>query len=114
MILMNKTSAWERQYDHLRQRLAAIGYISQGSAIDRSTVKGGSSGYQWTRKVAQKTVTVSLSREQFALMKAAIQNERQLWKIIRQMEKISRQILFQNTPDTRRRKPLSRKVLGLI
>src|SRR5438445_2935752 len=106
--------ALNRQYDRLRQRLARIGYISQGSVLVRSVATSGRSGYQWTRKVAQKTITVSLSRYQFVAMKEAIQNERKLWNTIRQMEKVSRQILFASLPDTRRRKRLAKKVLGLI
>jgi len=90
------------------------GYISQGSVLARSVATSGRSGYQWTRKVAQKTITVSLSRYQFVAMKEAIQNERKLWNTIRQMEKVSRQILFASLPDTRRRKRLAKKVLGLI
>ena len=107
-------AAWKREYDRLRKSLAQIGYISQGSVLERSVATSGRSGYQWTRKVAQKTITVSLSRQQFAALKQAIQNERKLWKTIQQMEKVSRQILFASLPDTRRRKRLARKVLGLI
>ena len=105
---------WERQYERLRQRLAQTGYISQGSVLDRSTLKSARSGYQWTRKVAKKTITVSLSPEQFQSLKQAIENERQLWKTIAQMERLSRQIIFETAPDTRRRKRLPKKVLGLI
>jgi len=104
----------EREYQRLRQSLAHIGYISQGSVLDRSTLKPHRSGYQWTRKVAGKTVTVSLSAEQFQSLKQAVENERKLWKTIQRMEKVSRQILFGILPDTRRRKRLGKKVLGLI
>ncbi len=117
----------EKQYDRLRKSLAHIGYISQGSVLARSVATSGRSGYQWTRKVAQKTITVSLSRQQFVAMKEAVQNERKLWNTIRQMqnerklwntirqmETLSRQILFASLPDTRRRKRLAKKVLGLI
>lgn len=104
----------EEQYDRLRKSLAQIGYISQGSVLARSVATSGRSGYQWTRKVAQKTITVSLSRQQFAAMKQAVQNERKLWNTIQQMEKVSRQILFASLPDTRRRKRLAKKVLGTI
>jgi hypothetical protein len=107
-------AALEKQYNRLRQSLAQTGYISQGSVLARSVATSGRSGYQWTRKVAQKTVSVALSEQQFAALKQAIQNERKLWKTIRQMEKISRQILFGTLPDTRRRKRLPKKVLGLI
>ena len=106
--------ALEEQYDRLRKSLAQIGYISQGSVLARSVATSGRSGYQWTRKVAQKTITVSLSRQQFAAMKQAVQNERKLWNTIQQMEKVSRQILFASLPDTRRRKRLAKKVLGTI
>ena len=104
----------EQQYDRLRKSLAQTGYISQGSVLARSVATSGRSGFQWTRKVAQKTITVSLSRQQFVAMKQAVQNERKLWKTIQQMEKVSRQILFASLPDTRRRKRLAKKVLGLI
>jgi type II secretory pathway component PulJ len=104
----------EGQYDRLRKSLARIGYISQGSVLQRSVATSGRSGYQWTRKQARKTITVSLSREQFEAMKQAVTNERALWKTIQQMEKLSRQILFQSLPDTRRRKRLGKRVLGLI
>ena len=107
-------SALERHYGRLRKSLAQIGYISQGSVVDRSTLKSPRYGYQWTRKVAQKTITVSLSAEQFEALSLAIENERKLWKLIREMEKVSRQILFGNLPDTRRRKRLAKKVLGTI
>src|SRR6266403_571931 len=107
-------AALEQQFDRLRKSLAQIGYISQGSVLARSVATSGRSGYQWTRKVAQKTITVSLSRQQFVAMKQAVQNERKLWNTIQQMEKVSRQILFASLPDTRRRKRLARKVLGVI
>ena len=107
-------AARKREYDRLRKSLAQIGYISQGSVLERSVATSGRSGYQWTRKVAQKTITVSLSQEQFKALKEAVQNERKLWQTIQQMEKVSRRILFASLPDTRRRKPLAKKVLGLV
>ena len=107
-------AALEEQYDRLRKSLAQVGYISQGSVLARSVATSGRSGYQWSRKVAQKTITVSLSRQQFAAMKQAVQNERKIWNTIQQMEKVSRQILFASLPDTRRRKRLAKKVLGTI
>ena len=72
------------------------GYISHGSVLDRSTLRPPRSGYQWTRKVARKTITVALSPEQFQFLRKAIQNGRNLQKTIGKMERLSRQILFQN------------------
>lgn len=104
----------QRQYQRLSDSLAGIGYISQGSVLDRSTLHRPRSGYQWTRKVATKTITVALSRDQFLSLRKAVQNRRRLQRTITQMEKLSRQILFGSVPDTHRRKSLPKKVLGLI
>jgi hypothetical protein len=108
------SDALHRQYQRLAHSLAGIGYISQGSVLDRSALRPPRSGYQWTRKVAQKTITVALSQEQFQSLKKAIANRRTLEKTITQMEKISRQILFETLPDTNRRKRLPKKVFGTV
>lgn len=100
-------------YRRLCQSLARTGYISQGSVQQRSVAASGRSGYQWTRKVAQKTVSVALSAEQFEAMQAAVANERKLWKTLQEMERVSRRIIFASVSDTRRRKRLSKTVLGL-
>jgi hypothetical protein len=116
MALMNEKtqtlSRLEWQYETLRQPLGQIGYISQGSVQDRTARQGGGAGYQWTRKVAQKTVTVSLTAEQFAQLKEAIRNYRRLRQKLRQMEKLSRRIIFQSAPHPSRCKHLSQSVLG--
>ena len=104
----------ERQYDRLRRQLSHLGWISQGSVQDRTARKGGGVGYQWTRKVAAKTVTVALTQEQFRKMRQAVGNYRQLRLLLKEMEKISRSLIFQTTPHTARRKKLSRKVLGTM
>jgi hypothetical protein len=79
-----------------------------------TALTSGRSGFQWTRKVAQKTVSLALSRDQFAALRQAVSNRRKLRKTLQQMERVSRQIIFTSAPDTRRRKRLSRKVLGTI
>lgn len=110
----NSITSWQRQYDRLCRRLSHLGWISQGSVQDRTNRKGGGVGYQWTRKVAAKTVTVALTQEQFSKMRQAIANYRQLRLLLKQMEKLSRSIIFQTAPHTTRHKRLSRKVLGTL
>src|SRR5215813_7755786 len=110
---ISATSA-QRQFERRRHQLTRLGYISQGSVQDRSARKGGGAGYQWTRKVAQKTVTVSLTPEQFLQMKLATSNYRKLRQQIKQMEALSRNIIFQKAPHPARRKKLSPKVLGTM
>ena len=61
-----------------------------------------------------RSITVALGPEQFHSLRQAINNRRQPEKTIREMEKVSRRILFESLPDTRRRKPLPKNVLGLI
>lgn len=102
----------QRQYEQLRQPLGQIGLISQGSVQDRTARRGGGAGYQWTRKVQQKTVTVSLTSEQFAKMKEAVGNYRRVRRQLRDLEKLSRRIIFQGLPHPSRRTRLSQKVLG--
>jgi hypothetical protein len=117
MVWMNKKlpppAQWQRQYDQLRRPLSQLGYISQGSVQDRTARQGGGAGYQWTRKVAQKTVTVALTQAQFGKLKAAISNYRKLRQQLRQMEQISRRIIFESAPHANRRKRLSQRVLGI-
>ena len=87
-----------REYARLCQSLSLLGYISQGSVQDRTARKGGGAGYQWTRKVARKTVTVSLTAQQFIEMKEAVGNYRLLRQQLRKMESHSRRIIFQSNP----------------
>ena len=112
---MNKKppiSQLQRQYRQLCRPLGKMGLISQGSVQDRTTRRGGGAGYQWTRKVDQKTITVSLTSEQFLKMKRAVANYRALRRQLRELEKLSRLIIFQSAPHPTRRKRLSQKVLG--
>ena len=100
-------------YRQLQRQLAKVGYVSQGSVFERAPGQQGSR-YVWTRKVQAKTVTVALSQEQYLWLKQAVANQRNLERIVEQMQKLSRQILFVNVPGVTRRKRLTKKVLGLI
>ena len=100
------------EYAQLRKRLAQVGWISQGYVQDRGPGAGGPC-YQWTRKVKGKTVSVALSKEQFQALQEAIENWRELQDILNRMQVLSRSMIFATLPDTRRRKRLTKKVLGL-
>ena len=102
-----------RRFEQRRRRLDRLGYISQGSVQDRTARQGGGAGYQWTRKVAGKTITVALTAQQFQALKQAIANQRGLRRDLAELEKISRRIIFQTSPNPARRKRLSNRVLGL-
>jgi virulence-associated protein VapD len=105
-------SALSPQYRQLQRQLAHLGYVSQGNVFERGPGQQGSP-YVWTRKVQAKTITVALSRDQFQWLRQAVANQRKLTRLIKQMQILSRQILFQKVPGVIRRKRLSKKVLGL-
>jgi hypothetical protein len=100
-------------YAGLREQLAQIGWISQGYVQDRGPGAGGPC-YQWTRKVKGKTVSVALSQEQYQWLKEAIENWKKLQETLKEMQLLSRQVLFETLPNPKRRKRLGKKVLGLI
>ena len=104
---------WEARYRQLRQRLGQTGWISQGYVQDRGPGAGGPC-YQWTRKVKGKTVSVALSKEQFEWLQSAIAQWRQAQHTIREMQRLSRQVLFATVPHPPRRKRLGKRVLGLM
>jgi len=99
-------------FERLRGQLAQVEWISHGYVQDRGPGAGGPC-YQWTRKEAGKTVSVALSKEQYEALGEAIKNWRKVEEILNDMEILSRQIIFSTLPDIRRRKKLTKKVLGL-
>src|SRR3954463_3654637 len=99
-------------YRRLRTRLGQIGWIALGTVIERKTPGRGGPRYQWSRRVEGKTITVALSGEQFAWLKAAIENQRQVWNLLEQMNQLTLEYMWKNLPSTTRRKRLSKKTLG--
>ena len=105
-------SLYQAQYDALRRRLAEVGWISEGYAQNRGPGAGGPC-YQWTRKVKGKTISVALSKEQFEWLAAAIAQWRQVQSILKEMQRLSRRVLFETVPHPPRRKRLGKRVLGI-
>jgi hypothetical protein len=107
------TEKRQKEYQSLLQELSSIGWISEGYAQNRGRGAGGPC-FQWTRKVKGKTVSVALSEEQFEALAQAIRTWQKTKRIIKRMQQLSREEIFTNLPGTKRRKRLSKKVLGLI
>ena len=103
----------QNRYNRLRQELAETGWISEGYVQDRGPGAGGPC-FQWTRKVHGKTLSVALSKEQYEWLKSAIDNWKGLQEKLKEMQKLSRQVLFATIPSPARRKRLGKRVLGLI
>lgn len=93
-----------RDYRRLCRQLAVIEWICQGSVMKRSYQRPAGNGlktygpyYSWTRKVANKTVTVALSLVQFHAMQSAIAKHRRMEGILDRMRKLSEQAIFVTT-----------------
>ena len=104
---------YQAHYAHLRQQLADLGWISEGYVQNRGPGAGGPC-YQWTRKIKGKTVSVALSKEQFEWLQTAIDQWRKAQRVLKEMQRLSRRVLFETVPHPPRRKKLGKKVLGLI
>ena len=95
-------SRYAQQYRALTARLAAVGFISPGSLVERTTSCGKPTCrcqadpparhgpyYQWSRAVDGKTISRRLDARQAELYRAWIANRRQLEAIIAQMQDVS-------------------------
>ena len=105
-----------RRHQALAARLGQVGFAVSGSLTRRYT-RCGKPGcrcqadppqphgpyYQLTRKVAGKTVTTRLTAGQAARYAEWIANQRELRRLIAEMEQISRQaaeLILSETPET--------------
>jgi len=104
---------YQKAYAQLQARLNPQSWISEGYVQDRGPGAGGPC-YQWTRKVKGKTLSVALSKEQFEWLREAIARWRTMQETIKEMQQLSREVLFATVPHPPRRKRLGKKVLGLM
>lgn len=84
-------------YHSLQQQMAAVGWACPGSVQRRQqlgTRKLRHPVYQWTRKVKGKTVTVSLTVDQYQALRAAITNQRRLTRLLAAMQKLAIASIF--------------------
>jgi hypothetical protein len=109
-----KRAALEGRLRRLARGLSRTGFVSQGCVFERKQ-RGSGSRYQWTWKdPRQKTLSLTLSAQQYAWLKKAIAQQRAVEKILQQMRRVSYQILLEHLPGPQRRKRLSLKSLRLI
>jgi hypothetical protein len=93
---------YRQRYRELAAQLAEVGFIATGTVIQRST-RCGTPGcrchadspqlhgpyWQWTTKIANKTVTRRLTDREAALYNEWTANNRQVGELITQMRQIS-------------------------
>lgn len=90
----------ERRYETLRRKLGAVEAISQGSVMSQPP-----GAWRWTRKVAGKTVSRGLSKEQAILMARTIANQRAIDGIINEMRTITQKLILEASVLPRLSKP---------
>jgi hypothetical protein len=73
----------------LAARMGRFDSLSQGSVMPQPP-----NSWRWTRKVRAKTVSRGLSATQAALMRQAIQNQRQLDEIIDELREITQKLIL--------------------
>jgi len=100
-------------YRRLQKHLSETGWVALGSVVERNKPGQGGPRYQWSRRVAGKTVTVALSKEQFEWLKAAIANQRKVLHTLERMHKLTLHYMWETLPSTSRRKLLSDRTLGV-
>ena len=112
-----------RRLKALARRLGDTGLVLQGTITERTITRQDPEAkgrtrtygpyYQWTFKEAGKTVTVNLSAAQVKVYQRAIDNNREMEEIIREMRGLSLAIGEATTVGVKRRKPKKQAKLGL-
>ncbi len=111
----------QQRYEVLKRQLASVGYFRRGSVVSRhmpcgkpgcsclaSPPKLHGPYYQWTRKVAGKTVTVRLTQEQAENIQKWISTSREIDRLLAEMEQISLEATEQILRHLPQRAPLPR------
>lgn len=98
-----KLAALLARLRRLARGLSRTGFVSQGSVFERKK-RGSGSRYQWTWKdPKQKTVSLTLSAQQYVWLKKAIAQSRAVEKTLEQMRRVSSRVLLRHVPGPRRR-----------
>ena len=92
-------AALKKHFERCKNQILALDWVTQGSLSQSPQ-----GNWRWTRKVKAKTVTVALSDQQAELFRQAIDDHRQLEKLIDQMRSISQQVLLNSVQGPTRRK----------
>ncbi len=109
-----KTESLNKRYRKLSSQLGQIGPVLQGTISERTIVREDPYApgeekiygpyYQWTFKEKGKTRTVNLSAQQVKVFRKAIDNQRKMDQIIKEMRELSLKICEAKTAGVRRRK----------
>jgi hypothetical protein len=105
--LEKKMKTWQKDFDKHQAKLSNLPWIVQGSVVEIAPPPGAPRAkprYIWTRKVNQKTVTVSLSKQQYKAFMKAIGSNRKIEKTLKDLRTISQNVLLDSLPGVQKRK----------
>ena len=91
------------EYRELQKQLRNVPLLAQGNVFatePHPKAPRASTHYKWTRKVKGKTVSETLSKEQFEVLANAIEANRQVEKTLGRMRQITQQAILHTLPDS--------------
>lgn len=95
------------EYHRLQKQLRNVPLLAQGNVFatePHPKAPRASTHYKWTRKVRGKTVSETLSKEQFEALKEAIEANRRVKETLRKMRHIAQQAILRALPDSPRKR----------
>ena len=104
------------EYQELQNQLRRLPLLAQGSvfAIEPPLdAPRASTHYKWTRKVRGKTVSVTLSREQYEVLNCAIIANRRVENTLKRMRQLSQDSIRTSLPDSSAIRAEQRSQTGL-
>lgn len=99
------------EYLQLQKQLRSVPLLAQGSVFATEPppeAPRARTHYKWTRKLRGKTVSVTLSKEQYEVLKTAIVANRQIEDTLTRMRQISQDAILRTLPDSPRKRASQR------
>ena len=96
-------AAHAQEYRRLQKQLRNLPLLAQGNVFATAPhpqAPRASTYYKWTRKIRAKTVSETLSKEQFDAFNAAIEANKKVEQTLRQMRKLSQDAILHTLPDS--------------
>ena len=96
-----------KEYRELQKQLRNVPLLAQGNVFatePHPKAPRASTHYKWTRKVKAKTVSETLSKEQFEVLQEAIEANRQVEKTLKRMRQIAQDAILRALPDSPRKR----------
>jgi hypothetical protein len=98
---------YAEEYRRLQKQLRNLPLLAQGNVFatePHPNAPRASTHYKWTRKVGGKTVSETLSKEQFEAFNEAIDTNRHVEATLHNMRHIAQQAILRALPDSPRKR----------